>query len=202
MGFFSKGNCDVSFNLTEDRWRYWLQLPGWNAGEALFLLLGFDPDALYSCQSEGEHLMFEPGSIGYALESHFCRVLFIDKMDFANLHSSNRRLPVAWISAAKQVPKFEPKYIYNLADDRRCEQPTSGQDDSGSKLDIDSATFERLKKVIAAFPDRYPEYKSKPPKLDDDVRPWMKESGFAENEAERRVFGAIVREHFKLFPTP
>lgn len=65
---------------------------------------------------------------------------------------------------------------------------------------IHGQTFDRLQRVIAAFPTRYPEYKSKPPKLDDDVRPWLKESGLGENDAERRVFGAIIREHFKLSP--
>lgn len=65
---------------------------------------------------------------------------------------------------------------------------------------IQGQTFDRLQRVIAAFPTRYPEYKSKPPKLDDDVRPWLKESGLGENDAERRVFGAIIREHFKLSP--
>lgn len=65
---------------------------------------------------------------------------------------------------------------------------------------ISGATFDRLQRAIEAFPTRYPEYSTKPPKLDDDVRPWLKESGLGENDAERRVFGAIIREHFKLSP--
>lgn len=67
---------------------------------------------------------------------------------------------------------------------------------------INSLAYDRLIRAIEAFPSRYPEYSTKPPKLDDDVRPWLKESGLGENDAERRVFGAILREHFRLFPTP
>ena len=65
---------------------------------------------------------------------------------------------------------------------------------------IDSDTHNRLMRSIEAFPERYPEYKTKPPKLDDDVRLWLEESGLGKNDAERRVFGVIIREHFKLSP--
>lgn len=65
---------------------------------------------------------------------------------------------------------------------------------------ISGDTIKRIQRAIAAFPGRYPEYKTKPPKLDDDVRQWLNEVGLATTEAERRVFGAIIREHFKLSP--
>lgn len=67
-------------------------------------------------------------------------------------------------------------------------------------LDISGQTLTRLQRAIAAFPARYPSYKERAPKLDDDIRPWLKEAGLAENEAERRVFGTIIREHFELLP--
>ena len=67
---------------------------------------------------------------------------------------------------------------------------------------VSGDTIDRIRRAIASFPGRYPEYKTKPPKLDDDVRPWLKEVGLAANDAERRVFGAIIREHFKLSPDP
>jgi hypothetical protein len=63
---------------------------------------------------------------------------------------------------------------------------------------VEGPTHARLMRAIASFPVRYPGYQDKPPKLDDDVRPWLSESGLAMNDAERRVFGAIIREHFKL----
>ena len=65
---------------------------------------------------------------------------------------------------------------------------------------ISSLTIDRLQRAIEAFPVRYPDFQTKPPKLDDDVHQWLKESGLVENDAERRVFGAIIREHFKLSP--
>lgn len=65
---------------------------------------------------------------------------------------------------------------------------------------ITGAIFDRLQRAILIFPTRYPDYQTRPPKLDVDVRPWLKESGLGENDAERRVFGAIIREHFKLSP--
>lgn len=71
--------------------------------------------------------------------------------------------------------------------------PATSSDD-----EISGSIFERLQRAITSFPTRYPEYSTKPPKLDDDVRRWLEESGIVENQAERRVFGAIIREHFKL----
>lgn len=59
-------------------------------------------------------------------------------------------------------------------------------------------TFARLQRTIAAFPVRYPDYQSQPPKLKDDVRPWLKEAGLAGNDREAHVFGTIIAEHFKL----
>lgn len=69
-----------------------------------------------------------------------------------------------------------------------------------SLLSIKGPTFQRLQRAIALFPSIYTEYKSKPPKLDDDVRKWLENSGLGKNEPERRVFGAILREHFELSP--
>lgn len=70
----------------------------------------------------------------------------------------------------------------------------------GDAPEISGQTFGRLQRAIASFPSRYPDYQAKSPKLDDDVRVWLKQIGLAENDAERRVFGAIIREHFKLSP--
>lgn len=76
---------------------------------------------------------------------------------------------------------------------------TTPQGHSGV-AEITGPTFARLKRAIAAFPTRYPAYQTRPPKLDDDVRKWLSDTHLAESEAERRVFGAIIREHFKLSP--
>lgn len=64
---------------------------------------------------------------------------------------------------------------------------------------ISGQTFDRLCRAIAAFPERYPEYQSKPPKLNDDVRAWLK-ANYGASDREAHVFGAIISEHFKLSP--
>lgn len=68
-------------------------------------------------------------------------------------------------------------------------------------LPINSASFRRLRRATAAYPQRYPDHATKPPKLDNDVRPWLKESRLGENDSERRVFGTMIREHFSS-PAP
>ncbi len=73
-----------------------------------------------------------------------------------------------------------------------------GKENSRPEIEITGQTFSRLQRAIAAFPSRYPNYRERSPKLDDDIRPWLAEVSLAETEAERRVFGAIIREHFKL----
>ena len=71
---------------------------------------------------------------------------------------------------------------------------------SNEKPSINSATHDRLQRAISAFPLRYPEYTTRLPKLDTDLRPWLKEAGLANNTREESVFGAILSEHFNLSP--
>lgn len=80
------------------------------------------------------------------------------------------------------------------------EAESRNSQDGNGIVTMSGKTFERIQRAIAAFPERYPDYKVRAPKLDDDVRPWLKETGLAESESERRVFGAIIREHFQLLP--
>lgn len=61
-------------------------------------------------------------------------------------------------------------------------------------------TCNRIGKAIFAFPVQYPDYKTFSPKLDADIRPWLKESGIAKNDRESHVFGSIISEHYKLSP--
>ena len=65
-------------------------------------------------------------------------------------------------------------------------------------LKINSPTFAKLMQVIEAFPVQYPDYKTNPPKLNDDVRPWMVKSFGCTKNKEDHVFGRIVKEHFQL----
>lgn len=73
----------------------------------------------------------------------------------------------------------------------------ASHENSGA-VEITGQTFARLQRTIAAFPDRYPHYKSQPPKLKDDVRVWLREAALATNDREAHVFGTIIAEHFKL----
>lgn len=61
---------------------------------------------------------------------------------------------------------------------------------------ISGQTFRKLQKAITAFPSRYPDYQTKRPKLDNDIRPWLRTLGA--NDREAHVFGVIIVEHFKL----
>jgi hypothetical protein len=66
---------------------------------------------------------------------------------------------------------------------------------------IESETFNRLMRAIEAFPVKYPDYDSKPPKLNVDVRPWLDEIGLVNDGKlgrEASIFGRIIAEHFKL----
>lgn len=62
---------------------------------------------------------------------------------------------------------------------------------------IGGATFAKLSAALTAFPDKYPDYRSRPPKLDDDVRPWLKDI-FDCNVREAHVFSSIIQEHYGL----
>ena len=74
-------------------------------------------------------------------------------------------------------------------------------------LIIRGDTMERIHRAVNAFPTRYPDYKTKPPKLDGDVRVWLNppkpkfhnkdgESALAKNDKESVVFSVILKEHF------
>lgn len=65
---------------------------------------------------------------------------------------------------------------------------------------ISGRVFANLLRAIAAFPTRYPQYSERFPKLDSDVRPWLKESGIATNDREAHVFSSILSEHFATSP--
>jgi hypothetical protein len=65
---------------------------------------------------------------------------------------------------------------------------------AGDRAEIRGPTFAKLQRVIAEYPSQYV---GKTPKLDADVRPWIKATVSC-NERELAVFGAIIAEHFGL----
>lgn len=91
-----------------------------------------------------------------------------------------------------------PPLLIQLAVDKfiettRCDANQLGTSSNG----IRGETFTKLESALQSFPSKYPDYASKPPKLDGDVRLWMVEN-FKCNEREAHVFGAIIAEHFSL----
>ena len=99
-----------------------------------------------------------------------------------------------------------PHYIQYALDNEHRDWDTEGREaPPAGKPSTDDVgigglrgkTAMRLIQAIANFPSRYPEYQLKPPKLDDDVRPWLK-SSYGASEREAHVFGAIIAEHFNL----
>ena len=66
--------------------------------------------------------------------------------------------------------------------------------------DANSDTLNRIAEARSRFPLQYPNYQTTAPKLDADVRPWLKESGFAKNDRESHVIGTILSEEYRLSP--
>ena len=77
------------------------------------------------------------------------------------------------------------------------------QNSDAAMVRIRGNSFMRLQRAIKAFPDKYPEYEKRTPKLDGDVRQWLHDSEFVRDGAKGReaiVFGRIISEHFGFSP--
>lgn len=78
------------------------------------------------------------------------------------------------------------------------EQATTGPSQSQAGYLVNGPTYAKLMQAIEEFPLKYPDYETKPPQLDTDIRPWMvKKFGCSKNK-EDHVFGMIIKEHFRL----
>jgi hypothetical protein len=60
-----------------------------------------------------------------------------------------------------------------------------------------SPTYQKLQNLIKDFPAQYPDHEAHPPKIDADVRVWMKNER-ACSDREASVFGSIIAELFSL----
>ena len=107
--------------------------------------------------------------------------------------------PLGFLRDELAISNIDAVRLFELVRDSSEGKTVTSPGNSGV-AEITGPTFSRLQRAIAAFPDKYPGYQERTPKLDDDIRPWLKEVGLAESDAERRVFGAIIREHFQLLP--
>ena len=103
-------------------------------------------------------------------------VTFSDQADLADeLQAARNR--IAELEAELAVMKAAPAKTVN-----------AGQ--------ITGATYDRLLKAVSAFPTQYPDYKTRPPKLDDDVRVWLEKANISTNAREKHLFGVVIAEHF------
>lgn len=113
---------------------------------------------------------------------------------------SNRLAEVCFLR--EQMREVEGQLDIVSKEKFRLQLTRKSQDEEFEKTDhyqslvIDSATYNRINRAISAFPTRYPEYLKKPPKLENDVRPWLKEVNIATNDREAFVFSTIIAEHF------
>lgn len=124
----------------------------------------------------------------------------VDSGAFGKVHNK-----FGW--AADEVHKFlreigvTPIPIIPAWEQENDESENAESNPSPEILKIGGETFARLMRAIEAFPAKYPEYASKPPKLNVDVRLWLHESGLVtdgQKGREASVFGKIIAEHFKL----
>lgn len=98
------------------------------------------------------------------------------------------------------ISNIDAVRLLDLVVDGEKGENTSRQVNS-EELEITGDTFDRLKCAVSAFPTRYPDYQSQPPKLNDDVRLWLHQAGLVndgQKGREAHVFGKIIAEHFKL----
>ena len=144
----------------------------------------FRPGVIYRLVSSGEYNLTESVSGSYVeqtavfmLESvEGCETVLHPSIGDAVEKRNRSRKIVEQVEAAELVPNKK------------------------GTLSLRGACFDRLQRAVTAFPTRYPDFSIRQPKLDSDVRVWLKEAGLAANNTEQRVFGTIIAEHFKLSP--
>jgi hypothetical protein len=62
---------------------------------------------------------------------------------------------------------------------------------------ISGPTIERLQRAIADFPNKFDDYRAKPPFM-KEITYWLNNTGISSNSREGMVFGKILAEHFKF----
>lgn len=113
---------------------------------------------------------------------------------------AGRRRAVCEIRDAAEIP-FDRQHSYPSFVDRETFDELIKEILENRGSDVirfpQGKTAALLADALSKFPQQYPDFLSKSPKLDDDVRPWLKEN-LGASDREAHVFGAILSEHFKL----
>lgn len=184
----------------DDELKGWLRLVNWTPREAFLLLCGANP-------------RFD----GYPLRPLQCRAASFDPSEafdyyekleeswYRGNHNINSNSPAYYIEWA-QAHGFDVWWLGEVGhDEQEASVPTQPSDISTDNvpLIIRGDTMGRIYRAVNAFPTRYPDYKTKPPKLDEDVRDWLRESALGSEESElgsreNVVISRIIDEHFGI----
>lgn len=176
----------MSFEAISPMWRTFKEL---TVRQAAALIAGRGPNVAQRRGENGERIE-EPASTEDELLA-IC--VLINAISSGELKASERESKISVDDLRMWLENYgiRPMFFFDVESNDHGKEPEAVSD-------IKGAAFERLQRAITAFPARYSDYQSQPPKLKDDVRPWLKEAGLAGNDREAHVFGTIIAEHFKL----
>lgn len=189
----------------------WLRMGAWSKREALMLFCGADPEKpdiphmhALPCFDDFEaadaHEEYQKLSDLWRRGQHnhdsYPPTFFID-------WAVSQGIKIPWLSTQTLTPVQNPgingssQTESSHGDISSQEKPTL-PDTETVQLALRGDTARRLHRAIKAFEDRYPDYKDRTPKLDADVRPWLREAGLIVSPQEAVVFGQILRQHFDI----
>jgi hypothetical protein len=181
----------------DDELKGWLRLDNWTPREAFLLLCGanprFDGCPLHPLQCRAE-------SFGPSEAFDDCEKL--EESWRRGSHNINSNSPAYYIEWA-QAHGFGVWWLGEVDHDEQQEEASVATQPPDVATDnvplmIRGDTMERIRRAVNAFPTAYPEFRSRVPKLQDDLRAWLKETELANTDREAFVFSAIIQEHFKF----
>lgn len=182
----------------DDELKGWLRLDNWTPKEAFLLLCGANPRVdgypLRPLQCCAES--FDPSE---AFDNY-------ERLEDSWLRGNDnlKSNPPAYYVKWAQAHGFEVWWLGEVTPDEQEEEasvltPPSDVAAENVPVRICGDMADRLYRAIDAFPTKYPNFSSRPPKLDDDVRDWLRNEGkFAKNDREEFIFGAILKEHYNF----
>jgi hypothetical protein len=112
----------------------------------------------------------------------------LNERAFVNQQRKAETFPRRYTLYSERIPKLESEL--------KSAKTKIADMDNMLNASINGQIFANLQRAVTDFPTRYPQYSERFPKLDSDVRPWLKEAGIAANDREAHVFSSILSEHF------
>lgn len=175
-------------DLNEERWRYWVSLPAWCASDAIFILMGMEPDAVdWADRRMGP--IVKAGFKNSAVENHFRRVGLIEQWPFL----TNAHPPKSWIEEFLKIPgealPFPLPTDLSLDATGTAEKiQNCGAWPWGSH---ETQLLRNLAEAADRFWSRYDPTDNTTAPTNQQVITWLKERGVAERTAE--VMATILR---------